>query len=195
MTELLQRRPIMVALAGPNGAGKSSFYSTYLKQSGLPFINSDQISLQTGVDAYRAAELADEIRRALVEQQESFIFETVFSDPVGAKLQFLKETEAKGYSVVLVFIGIDGPQICEARVAMRVSKGGHDVPANKIAERYSRTMKNLQRAFLEIGNIRVYENSDLDRPYRLVASKDAGREVEVHPPTPGWLKRLLPSRR
>lgn len=192
MNELLQRRPIVVALAGPNGAGKSSFYSTYLKQSRLPFINADQISLQTGVNAYKAAELADEIRRGLVEQRESFIFETVFSDPVGAKLQFLKETEAKGYTVVLVFVGIDGPQTSEARVAMRVSKGGHDVPANKIAERYSRTMKNLQRAFLDIGNIRVYENSDLDRRYRLVASRDAGRKVAVHPPTPAWLRPLLP---
>lgn len=194
MNELFERRPIMVALAGPNGAGKSSFYSTFLKQSRLPFINADQISLQTGVDAYKTAELADEIRRALVEQRESFIFETVFSDPVGAKLQFLKDTETKGYTVVLVFIGIDGLKTSEVRVAMRVSKGGHDVPANKIAERYSRTMKNLQRAFLELGNIRVYENSDLERPYRLVASRDAGRKIAIHPPTPAWLKPLLPPR-
>lgn len=193
MNELLQRRPIMVALAAPNGAGKSSFYSTYLKQSRLPFINADRISLQTGVSAYKAAELADEIRRGLVEQQQSFIFETVFSDPVGAKLQFLKETEAKGYGVVLIFIGIDSPQISEARVAMRVSKGGHDVPSNKIAERYSRTMRNLQRAFTEIHNIRVYDNSDLERPYRLVASTDEGRQLVVHPPTPAWLKPLLPT--
>jgi predicted ABC-type ATPase len=182
----------MVALAGPNGSGKTSFYSTYLKQSNLPFINADLLALQTGADAYKAAELADEIRRGLVEQRESFIFETVFSDPVGAKLQFLKETEAKGYSVVLIFIGIDGPQTSETRVAMRVSKGGHDVPANKIAERYSRTMKNLERAFLEIGNIRVYENSNLEVRYRLVARRDEGMRVVVHPPIPAWLKPVLP---
>jgi predicted ABC-type ATPase len=192
--ELLSRRPIVVALAGPNGAGKSSFHSTYLKQSRLPFINADKISLQTGLDAYKAAEFADEIRRGLVEQQESFIFETVFSDPVGAKLQFLKETEAKGYTVLLVFIGLDGPDTSEDRVAMRVSKGGHDVPPNKIAERYSRTMLNLQRAFLEIGNVRVYDNSDIEMPYRLVASKDVGRGIAVRPPTPRWLKPLLPAK-
>ena len=194
MNELQLRRPIMVVLAGPNGAGKSSFYSTYLRQSRLPFINADQIALQTGVDAYKAAELADTVRRGLVEQRKSFIFETVFSDPVGAKLQFLKETEANGYTVVLVFIGIDGPQTSEERVAMRVSKGGHDVPANKIAERYSRTMENLQRAFLQISNIRVYENSDMERPYRLVASRDEGKEIAVFPPTPEWLRPLLPAR-
>jgi predicted ABC-type ATPase len=185
---------MLVALAGPNGAGKTSFYSTYLRQSGLPFINADQIALQTGVDAYKAAELAAEIRRGLVEQQGSFIFETVFSDPVGAKLQFLKEAETRGYTVFLVFIGIDGPHTSEERVAMRVSKGGHDVPADKIAARYMRTMKNLERAFAAVSNIRVYDNSDLERPYRLVASKDAEEQVAIHPPTPRWLKPLLPPR-
>ena len=194
MNELLNQHPIVVALAGPNGAGKSSFYATYLKQSQLRFINADQIALQTGVDAYKAAEVAEEIRSVLVEQRESFIFETVLSDPVGAKLQFLRDAEAKGYTVLLVFIGIDGPQTSEERVAIRVSKGGHDVPSNKITERYARTMKNLQRAFNEIGNVRVYDNSDIQSQYRLVASRDKGGRIEVHPPTPKWLKSLLPSR-
>jgi len=194
VNELLHRRPIVVALAGPNGAGKSSFYTTYLKQSTLPFINPDQLALQTGVDAYKAAELADDLRRVLVESGESFIFETVFSDPVGAKIQFLKEAEAKGYRVLLAFIGIDGPETSNERVAMRVSKGGHSVPADKIAERYARTMKNLQRALTGLNNIRVYDNSDLDRPYRLVVSKDGGGRVVVYPPTPTWLKSLLPQR-
>jgi len=183
----------MVALAGPNGAGKSSFYTTYLRQSKLPFVNADQLALQTGIDAYTAADLAEELRRALVEQKDSFIFETVFSDPVGAKLQFLKDAETNGYTVLLIFIGIDGPETSEERVAMRVSKGGHDVPANKIAQRYGRTMKNLQKALIELSNIRVYDNSDLNRSYRLVASRDEGKNVVIHPPTPKWLKPLLPS--
>ena len=194
MNELLSHRPIVVAVAGPNGAGKSSFHATYLRRANLLFINADQISLQTGVSAYKAAELAEEWRRGLVEQRDSFVFETVLSDPVGAKLDFLKTAEAKGYTVLLIFIGIDGPQSSEHRVAMRVSKGGHDVPQDKIQQRYPRTMKNLQRAFLEISNVRVYDNSDLDRPYRLIASRDAGQDVIVYPPAPKWLRPLLPSR-
>ena len=194
MKELLNRRPILVALAGPNGAGKSSFYSTFLKQAKLPFINADQIALGFGVNAYKGAELAENFRRLQLEQGESFIFETVFSDPVGAKLAFLSEAKARGYTVLLVFIGIDSARTSEQRVAMRVSKGGHDVPPDKIRQRFARTMKNLSRSFIEIDNIRVYDNSDLDRPYRLVASKDEGRAVKLYPPTPAWLKPLLPPR-
>lgn len=37
----MNRKPLLVMLAGPNGAGKSTFYTTYLTQLGLPFLNAD----------------------------------------------------------------------------------------------------------------------------------------------------------
>jgi hypothetical protein len=58
-----------------------------------------------------------------VQQRESFVFETVPSDPVGDKLAFLKEAARAGYTVVLRFIGISGPDVSEERVAMSVSPG------------------------------------------------------------------------
>jgi predicted ABC-type ATPase len=194
MNELLNRRPIVIALAGPNGAGKSSFYRIYLEKSRLPFINADVIALRTGVDAYKAAELAEDIRQSLLAHRESFIFETVFSDPVGAKLQSLKQAQVAGYTVLLVFIGVDSPETSAVRVDMRVSKGGHDVPHNKLLERFARVMRNLERALAELENVRVYDNSDLDMPYRMVASRDEGQNVVVWDPIPAWLRPLLPRR-
>ena len=192
MIEILTRRPIVVALAGPNGAGKTSLYRTYLQRSGLRFVNADILSLELHLDAYEAAKLADRLRRQLIEQRESFIFETVFSDPVGDKLSFLKEVGSIGYAAILFFIGIDSPQASDDRVAMRVSKGGHDVPATKIVERYPRVMHNLQRALKELANVRVYDNSDLKRPYRLVATREDARDLKLYKPTPAWLRPLLP---
>ncbi|MGA3371704.1 MAG: zeta toxin family protein [Terracidiphilus sp.] len=190
MRQILNQRPIVVALAGPNGAGKTTFYRTYLQPSGLRFVNADEVARDLGVDPYKAAELADGLRRQLVEQRESFIFETVFSDPAGDKLTFLKEAEKSGYTVALFFIGIGGPEISDERVAMRVLKGGHDVPAEKIIERYPRVMKNLRRALAELKNVSVYDNSDLARPFRLVAVKENGGKIEVREPAPEWLRRL-----
>jgi predicted ABC-type ATPase len=192
MRQLLSQRPIVVALAGPNGAGKTTFYRTYLRPSGLRFVNADVIALDLGVGAYKSAKVADSLRRQLVQQGESFIFETVFSDPVGDKIAFLKGAESLGYTVVLFFIGVEGPETSDERVAMRVLKGGHDVPADKLIERYPRVMNNLRRALVEIPNIRVYDNGDLKRPYRLVATREGGREVELRGPTPEWLRALLP---
>lgn len=188
----LDLRPIVVALAGPNGAGKSTFFDSHLARTGLRFINADVLALSLGIDPYAAAIKADALRRELVELRESFIFETVFSDPVGDKLDFLKETERAGYTVLLIFIGISKPEISENRVTMRVLQGGHDVPTDKIIERYPRVMSNLKRALAELANVRVYDNSDLKTPYRLVAVIENGQKIELHVPTPGWLRMLLP---
>jgi predicted ABC-type ATPase len=189
--ELLARRPIVVALAGPNGAGKTTFYRTFLANSGLYFINAKVIAQHVGVDAYRAAQMAGVFRQQLFEQHVSFAFQTVFSDPVGDKLEFLKNAEILGYTVVLFFTGIGSPQISDERVAMRVSQGGHDVPPNKVVERYPRVMRNLQKALFEISNVRVCDNSDLSDPYRLVALREDRGTVESFKPIPDWLSPLL----
>ncbi len=192
MTGTLERRPIVIAIAGPNGAGKTTFYRSYLKPSGLRFVNADDLANRLKVDAYRAAEAADVIRRLLVDSRESFIFETVFSDPVGDKLGFLKDAERRGYTVALFFVGIDGPATSEERISIRVAKGGHDVPREKLASRYKRVMENLRRALVELSNVRVYDNCDLREPHRLVAVRELGGPIQLYHPIPRWFKPLLP---
>src|SRR5512133_1583672 len=146
MMPLLDRRPIVVAIAGPNGAGKTTFYHSHLKQSGLRFVNADVIAEELNIGAYEAAKAADIARRELIATGQSFVFETVFSDPVGDKRAFLLEAEAAGYAVVLFFIGISGPDVSSERVGMRVLQGGHSVPLEKLASRYPRTLANLSAA-------------------------------------------------
>jgi predicted ABC-type ATPase len=194
VTGILERRPIVIAIAGPNGAGKTTFYRSYLEPSGLRLVNSDDLANRLKVDAYRAAEAADVIRRLLVESGESFIFETVFSDPVGDKLGFLKEAERRGYTVVLFFVGIDSPAVSEERVSIRVAKGGHDVPREKLASRYKRVMENLRRALVELSNVRVYDNNDMLEPHRLVAIRESGGPIQLFYPIPRWLRSVLPPR-
>jgi predicted ABC-type ATPase len=186
-----ERRPNLVALAGPNGAGKTTFYDAHLSKLALPFVNADDLARELELDAYLAAEAAERVRKELLARGQSFIFETVFSDPAGAKLEFLKEAERAGYRVLLIFIGIGGPETSENRVAMRVAQGGHDVPNEKLRSRYRRVMANLKRALAELSNVRVYDNSDLLSPYRLAARMEE-RTLTVIPPVPSWLKPLLP---
>ena len=132
-------------------------------------MNADQIALQFRMDPYRAAKVAEALRKKLVSIKESFIFETVFSDPVGDKLAFLLEAQQSGYTVALFFIGVDGSETSRERVAMRVLKGGHDVPSSKLESRYHRTNENLRRALLSLPYVAVYDNNNLLQPYRLVA--------------------------
>ncbi|HEY7617894.1 MAG TPA: zeta toxin family protein [Terriglobales bacterium] len=192
MSHLLDQRPLVVALAGPNGAGKTTFYHAHLQAAGLRFVNADLIARELDVDAYAAARVADAVRQELLKQGESFVFETVFSDPVGDKLTFLKRAAQAGYTVVLCSIGISRPKVAEERVAMRVSQGGHDVPSEKLVARFPRVTANLKAALRELPHVWVFDNDDLRTPFRLVAVYQSGRPVKLGKPVPGWLRRQLP---
>lgn len=191
MSSSLDQRPLVVAVTGSNGAGKTTFYHTHLKPAGLRFVNADVLANELDMESYTAARVAGTLRSALVEQGESFVFETVFSDPVGDKLAFLKDTAVSGYTVILCFIGISGPEVSEQRVAMRVSQGGHDVPADKLVTRYPRTLANLQTAIRELPNVWVFDNDDLREPFRKVAIYEQGRRIFGAKPEPKWLRRIL----
>jgi predicted ABC-type ATPase len=187
VTSPFDARPIIVAIAGPNGAGKSTFFHAHLASAGLRFLNADDLARELAIDSSQAADLANRLRHELVEQRESFVFETVLSDPVGDKVDSLVQAAARGYTVVMLFIGIDAPEISEQRVAMRVMQGGHDVPADKLAARFPRTMANLARAIQRLPYVLVFDNSDLARPFRQVAEFRDGRLLAVTEPRPEWV--------
>lgn len=186
-----EERPIIVAVAGPNGAGKTTFHRAHLEPAGLCFVNADTIARELDLDPYAAARAADALRRVLLARRESFVFETVFSDPAGDRLAFLKEAASSGYTVVLCSIGISGPDVSEERVSMRVSQGGHDVPEEKLRSRFPRTLANLRAAIRELPHVVIFDNGDLGLPFRRVAVCEGGRLVEAVDPAPEWLRPLL----
>jgi predicted ABC-type ATPase len=189
-SRLMDQRPILVALAGPNGAGKTTFYYAHLKPAGLRFLNADEVARDLELEPCDAARVVTQLRLELARQRESFIFETVFSDPVGDKLGFLKDAADSGYTVVLCFVGISGPATSEQRVAMRVSQGGHDVPAEKLTSRFPRTMANLRTATKELPHVLIFDNDDLRIPFRLIAVFDSGRRIWSASQIPRWLNDL-----
>jgi predicted ABC-type ATPase len=189
----LDKRPVIVAIAGPNGAGKTTFFHSHLREAGLRFINADDIARELGISAYEAAQIAGALRHELVRQRESFVFETVFSDPVGEKLRFLVDAATVGYNVVLCFIGIADPETSEARVAMRVSQGGHDVPSEKLASRFRRTIKNLKAAIQILPIVLIFDNDNLADPFRRLAEFRNGKPLTLSEPIPEWLRSALRS--
>jgi predicted ABC-type ATPase len=190
LDRILDQRPILVAVAGPNGAGKTTFFHSHLKPAGLRFLNADEVARELEVDAYGAARVVRELREELVKQRESFVFETVLSDPVGEKVSFLKTAAQAGYTVVLCFIGLSGPGASEQRVAMRVAQGGHDVPSEKLVSRFPRTLANLRSAIRELPHVLIFDNDDLRSPFRRVAVFEAGRMVWSAKQMPQWLENL-----
>lgn len=99
---------------------------------------------------------ADQTRAHLLKSRESFATETVFSDPVGAKLHFLRDAIGAGYLVTLYFVGLASAQLSAARVTQRVHAGDHDVPPDRLERRFLQSLANLADAlgrFCEIGEV------------------------------------------
>jgi predicted ABC-type ATPase len=194
-----KEQPLLLILVGPNGAGKSTFYQRYLSTISLPFINADVLA-KTLVEAGApegeaterlAADLAEKKRQDLLLKRQSFITETVFSDPVGSKVEGLRTAQATGYIVAMIFVCVDSSQLTALRVASRVRDGGHRVPPDKIIARYKRMRVNVKAALPFVDLAIIVDNSSIRSPHRPVAATAGGKVIFRNPPLPWWADEVL----
>lgn len=191
----MSERKQLWLLAGGNGAGKSTFYRLRLAPLGLPFINADLIARELYPDApearsYDAAKVAAEMRQRLLEEGRSFCFETVFSHP--SKIDFIAQAKTLGYEILLVFIHLETETLNQARVAQRISEGGHPVPADKISARIPRLLNHIRTALPLCDQVRILDNSRADDPFRQIVVIRAGRVDRLtQDALPDWASRLL----
>lgn len=181
-------------LAGGNGAGKSTFYEQFLKPRAIPFVNADIIARELYPDApesnsYAASRIAQELRDNLLRKGQNFCFETVFSQV--SKIDSVGTAKALGYEIILVFIDLDNDDLNNARVAQRVTQGGHFVPDEKVHERIPRTLCNIKTAIVLCNRIVLLDNSSLANPFRQVASLENGMLVRLQDPLPPWALEML----
>lgn len=106
------------------------------------------------------------------------------------KLAFLRDAQAQGYVIVLVFIGLESSELAIGRVLERTERGGHDVPNAKIESRFPRTFANLLKALTFVDHAFLFDNSSAEQPYRFVAKLRAGRIVRRGGTRPQWWVNL-----
>lgn len=185
--------PVLHLLAGPNGAGKSTFVERVLIPStGLPFVNADIIATREwpGAEtehAYEASRLAAAQRARQMGLRTSFITETVFSHP--SKVDLVHQAVLLGYLVSLHVILVP-VELSVARVAERIRRGGHNVPAEKIRQRHARVWPLVAAARDEADRAVFYDNSRAATPFREVARFDGGQPVG-DPQWPDWTPNVV----
>lgn len=81
----------------------------------------------------------------------------------------------------LVFIALPTAEMAIERIAARVRKGEHDVPAKKVRERWGRAHDNLIRFLERVDDVLVFSNAS-DEP--VVAVERIGRTgpIVLHGP-------------
>ncbi len=152
-------------VAGPNGAGKTTFATEFLpNEADCPiFVNADLIA--TGLSPFGPSRVAVEAGRLLLRQIEaharrghSFAFETTLSGRGHARR--IARWRKQGYRVKLFFLRLATPEAAIARVAQRVSEGGHDVPEVVIRRRFHAGWRNFEGMYRDlVDGWAVYDNS------------------------------------
>jgi len=147
---------------------------------------------RVSMNAYFAAVVVDFLRRKLIEQRMDFTFETVMSHP--GKVELLAEARSKGYRTYLYYVATDDPQINISRVQNRVATGGHDVPSDKVEERYYRSLALLMQAITNSDRAYIFDNStdSTSGEQTWLAEVTGGKEMEFKTKQiRAWFKRSV----
>lgn len=140
-----------------------------------------------GPTGYLAAVLCDFLRRRWVAAGQSFTFETVMSS--GDKVDLLEQARLAGFRTYMYFVCTSDAAVNERRVAARVRRGGHDVPADKIVARYARSLALLPRAVAASSRAYLFDNSG--QAHRPVAEYEDGRLVAADTMLPAWYAKTF----
>ncbi|UZE95168.1 AAA family ATPase [Alkalimarinus alittae] len=144
--------PTCWVIAGPNGAGKTTFALRYLPNvvNCTRFINADLIAaglspLAPERELMAASRIFIQEIKDCVSANENFSFETTLAGR--SYLKLITQLRSSGWKVELVYLALPKMGMSKARVAERVTHGGHNIPAKDIERRFSRSLKNLFQDF------------------------------------------------
>lgn len=154
--------------AGPNGSGKSTAYSrteTERSKSEFWIVNPDLLTLQIQTRermSLRDANL-EAVKRletwleATISVHRSLGVETVLSTPKYQRIVLL--AKALGFEFRMIYVILRSPELNVERVRARVEEGGHDVPRDKIIERYWRSLEQMPWFLRQADWAQVLDNS------------------------------------
>lgn len=128
-------------------------------------------------------------REDLLANRAGIAFETVFS--AKDKVDFLERAKAADYFVRVFFVGTKDVKINAARVMGRLVEGGHSVPLDKIASRYTKAMANLGAAIALADRVYLFDNSVEAVSARLCARTTEGALRKIYGPLPEWVADAL----
>lgn len=163
-------QPLYLLFAGVNGAGKSTLYRSGLWQRNapapeIPRVNPDEIIAARGwnwadpAHQLLAGKEAVRLIRDHLAAGRSFNQETTLSGR--SALRVIRDAHERGYRVVMHYVGVESPQIANARIAHRASCGGHFVDPALVERRWEASLANLRQALPLCDEANLFDNTGL----------------------------------
>lgn len=137
----------------------------------MSFLNADEIAKALPAEYVGNRELESGrqlLRRmdSLAEERRSFAVETTLASRSLAPR--LRDLQVAGYIVSLFYFFAPVPELCIARVATRVLRGGHDIPEAVIRRRFVAGARNFCSVYAPLAD-----------EWRVVRSTDAQSDAPV----------------
>ncbi len=96
----------------------------------------------------------------MLESQQSFAIESTLSGLYLKKL--IDHANKDGYTVNVIYLFLENPNVCIERIKERVLKGGHFVPDDDVIRRYFRSKNNFWNIYKNmVDSWFLISNSDL----------------------------------
>lgn len=145
-------RPTVWLVAGPDGVGKTTYAFCHIRTvaGSVRFVNLDEIArglspMDADAGRLEAARIALDRIDALLQTSggSDFTIETTLAGLT--YLRKLRGAVARGWRLHLLYFAVASPEVALARIARRVSEGGHTVPEVDARRRFDRSLVNVPR--------------------------------------------------
>ena len=151
---------IYTIIGGVNGVGKSSLSGVLSAESsdlGI-IIDVDKITAENGGDRIKGGKLAVQRIADCLSKGINFTQETTLS---GVRtLKTMQKARDNDYFIRLYYVGVSSSTESLDRIANRVRKGGHDIPAEDVRRRYEKRFEDLARVLPYCNEVRFYDNEN-----------------------------------
>lgn len=178
---------ICTIIGGVNGVGKSSLSGVLSAESsdlGI-MIDVDKITAENGGDRIKGGKLAVQRIADCLDKGVNFTQETTLS---GVRtLKTIQKARDNGFFIRLYYVGIGSSAESLDRIANRVRKGGHDIPAEDVKRRYEKRFEDLARVLPYCNEVRFYDN---ENGFARIAEYKNGTLMVTASNIPQWLDQL-----
>jgi len=175
--------PRLYIISGCNGAGKTTASYTVLPEMlhCKEFVNADEIA--RGLSPFNPESVAIEAGRLMLLRMNElfkegidFAFETTLA--TRSYSSFIKQAQAKGYYVSLVYFWLESPQLAIDRVKARVAAGGHNIQEEVIIRRYRSGIKNLFNLYIPICDYWIMLDNSKP-PFKVIAKGNKNETLTI----------------
>jgi predicted ABC-type ATPase len=201
--------PDLYIITGSNGAGKSSIGPEYLpvhiRQLG-PVFDGDKLFTEKRRELWKSisshkecsklayafvTETFDKLVETALTGNQDFAYEGHFTNE--ATWDIPRRFRAAGYSIHLIFLGLQDTGLSELRVVDRSKAGGHYVDPHTVSDNFYGNLEKLNEHYEMFQSVQIIDTSEAEHVVLTVV--EDGRPVNAVPSEilPLWFQRYLPS--